>query len=493
MTKTFNKNMLVKLLCLIIALLTVMSSAVACAADVEDDEETTVVTETEAEEPAVPFIDWAGREFRVLTTNNDHEPNFEVIGDLGGGRLSAKVYERNVSIKEYCNVEIKDASGEEDSFGALEKDFLGGTQSYDMVFMTRDNMSSAIQRGFMKDLNDVKYIDFEEDWYSDLAIESMKISGRLYHMTSDFSLVDKARTNTLFFNRDLADELGLQDVVTMVREGTWTIDVMYQMATAAAIDDGDNVIENTDGFGFTGGGGEAALALYAGMGNTLVSLNSDNTYEIKITQDRSLSSLDWIKDMLDVFHWVGFTGSEHVVWPKDYDIPSNAFCDGRVLFYSGIMDSIEALSDKADFAYTAITYPKYDIGQEYYYTTNDNMYCSTFGIPFDAEDMDFSGYMIELLSWKSHTTTYPEYYEIKCQVQKSYDPVCAEMLRLNYEGMVFDFGLLYCNTIKYKKMIETFTSDRSNLKNVTTLFAENEKTSNNAIDTILETVAKLPE
>ena len=489
-----KKNLFIKLLSLILVLITVLSFVVACAADVEeDDEKKWVATDTEAEEPAVPSIDWGGKDFRVLTTNNDHEPNFEVVGDLGGGRLSAKVYERNVSVKEYCNVEVKDATGEEDSFDALEKDFLGGTQSYDLVFMIRDNMSSAIQRGYMKELGGIEYIDFEEDWYSDLAIESMKISGRLYHMTSDFSLVDKARTNTLFLNRDLAEELGLEDVVAMVREGTWTIDVMYQMASAAALDDGNNKIESSDRFGFTGGGGEAALALYAGMGNTLVSLKDDNTYEIKITQDRSLSSLDWIKDMLDVFNWIGFTGSEHVVWPKDYDIPSNAFCDGRVLFYSGIMDSVEALSENADFAYTAITYPKYDVDQDHYYTTNDNMYCSTFGIPFNAEDMDFSGYMIELLSWKSHTTTYPEYYEIKCQVQKSYDPVCAEMLRLNYEGMVFDFGLLYCNTIKYKKMIETYTSDRSNLKNVTTLFAENEKTSNAAIDSILSTVAKLPE
>ena len=121
------------------------------------------------------------------------------------------------------------------------------------------------------------------------------------------------------------------------------------------------------------------------------------------------------------------------------------------------------------------------------------MYCSTFGVPFAAEDMDFSGYMIEVLSWMSNTTTYPEYYQIRCQVQKAYDSDCAEMLRLNYDGLIFDFGCLYSDSIKYKKQIEIFTTDRSNTKNIDTLLAGTEISSNKAIDSILNTVTNLPQ
>lgn len=487
------KKRILRFLTLTLAILTVFTLIVSCSPKSELTDERITAENVETEEDPVPCLDWGGRAFRVLATHNEWEPNFEIVGDLGGGRLSAKVYERNALIYEYCNVEVQDVAGDESSFSYLEKDLMSGTQSYDLVFLVRDDMTSAIKRGFMKDLTQINYVNFANDWYSELAIESMKISGRLYHMTSDFSLVDKARTNTLFFNRDLAATLHLDDVVSMVRKGTWTVEIMYQMAVKAALDDGDNVVEKTDRYGFAGGGSEASLALYAGMGNTLVSLDSNNNYEIKILQDRSLKGLDRIKDMLDIDQWIGFTGSEAKMWTKDYNLPNEAFCDGRVLFLSTVMGSIDTFATEADFAYTAITYPKYDVEQERYYTTNDNMYCSTFGVPFAAEDMDFSGYMIEVLSWMSNTTTYPEYYQIRCQVQKAYDSDCAEMLRLNYEGLIFDFGCLYSDSIKYKKQIEIFTTDRSNTKNIATLLAGTEISSNKAIDSILNTVTNLPQ
>ena len=255
------KKRILRFFVLILVVLTVFTFIVSCSPKAEITDETTPTDNIETEEDPVPCLDWGGRAFRVLATHNEWEPNFEIVGDLGGGRLSAKVYERNALIYEYCNVEVQDVAGDESSFSYLEKDFMSGTQSYDLVFLVRDDMSSAIQRGFMKDLTQINYVNFANDWYSELAIESMKISGRLYHMTSDFSLVDKARTNTLFFNRDLAATLHLDDVVSMVRKGTWTVEIMYQMAVKAALDDGDNVVEKTDRYGFAGGGSEASLAL----------------------------------------------------------------------------------------------------------------------------------------------------------------------------------------------------------------------------------------
>ena len=58
--------------------------------------------------------------------------------------------------------------------------------------------------------------------------------------------------------------------------------------------------------------------------------------------------------------------------------------------------------------------------------------------------------MIEALSWKSSTTTFPEYYEVICKIKKSYDPVCSEMLDLVFDSLVFDFGNVYGNQINVK-------------------------------------------
>ena len=492
------KRNILRLLSLILALLAISATFFSCG-NKDTERESGAVTGEEVEDEPVPHLDWGGRPFRILATHNSYEPNFEIVGEMGTDKLSQQVYERNLAIEEYYNVQILDVAGDEgDTLVYLEKDFMAGTQSYDLVFLIRADMSSAIQKGYMKDITKVDYVNLENEWYNPVTIESMQISGRLYHMSSSFSLTDKARAATLFFNRDLATKLNLGvDVIEEIRAGSWTIDKMYKMIADVAASgdlDGDGEVENSDMFGIVGGGSESATAIYAGLGNTLVDLNAGGMdYGAKIVDDRSLLGLDTIKAMFDVYNWAGFTGSESKLWTKDYALPVKTFVDQRALFYATAMGSIEDLAEQANFAYTAITFPKYDESQERYYTTNDNTYSSTFGIPYMAYDVDFSGFMIEVLSWKSHTTTYPEYYQVKCMVQKSYDPVCAEMLQLNYEGLVFDFGFMFSDTVTYKKALEKYTTSKSNTKNMATLYAEYKDSANNAVKGIIDTIEALPE
>jgi hypothetical protein len=292
----------------------------------------------------------------------------------------------------------------------------------------------------------------------------------------------------------MASDLGItEDVVELVRSGDWTVEVMYNMAKKAAADlDNNGTPDKTDQFGVAAGGGEGALAFYVGLGNKLVEVDGEGGYTVNISSEYSLACLDIIRALFYVSDWTGFTGSESNSWTKDYDAPYNAFIEERLLFMASSMDAVTDLAADAGFAYTALTFPKYDSDQERYYTTNDNTYCSTFGIPFGAGDVDFSGYMIEVLSWKSHTTTYPEYYEVKCLVQKSYDPVCAEMLKLNYSGLVYDFGLQYSNSVKYKKAVEKFVVFNTENKAMTTYIAEYQNASDSAIQGILDSVLELP-
>ena len=492
------KNKIIRLLALLLVSVMACSLLVSCSF-FEEEEETSEVTLSKEDNGVIEKIDWQGREFKVLATHNVYEPNFEIIGDMSGDKLSQTIYERNDAIKDFCNAEIIDVAGDDEAFSALEKDFEAGGGEYDLVFLIRDDMAGAIQRGFMKDLTKVEYINFENEWYNSLAIESMKVSGRLYHMTSSFSLTDKSRTATLFYNRDMADRLNLGvDVVEEVRAGTWTIDKMYQMinTVAASGDVSGNVngqVDKMDTFGVVGCGSEAATYLWAGMGNKLVNFDNGTDYGAEIISDRSLNGLEFIKNMFSTSERKGFTGSEDKFWKKDYDAPITAFVEERALFAADVMGQIEVIAEKANFAYTAITFPKYDLDQTRYYTTNDNTYASTFGIHYLAEDHSFSGYMIEVLSWKSHTTTYPEYYQIKCMVQKSYDPVCAEMLQLNYEGLVFDFGFTFSENVKYKNALETYTTNNSNTQGMASLYANSTGSANNSIEGIIATIEDLPE
>jgi len=116
-----------------------------------------------------------------------------------------------------------------------------------------------------------------------------------------------------------------------------------------------------------------------------------------------------------------------------------------------------------------LPYPMYDVEQGRYYTTNDNTYGATFGIPTCAADADFSAFMVEVLSWKSSDTTLTTYYNTVCKVKSSYDEVCAEMVDVVINSLVFDFGLVYGSQInlKTKILLESIntTKDISGLYN----------------------------
>ncbi|MBE6535396.1 MAG: extracellular solute-binding protein [Ruminococcaceae bacterium] len=442
MKKTF-----LKLGCLLFAIILSLSTLVACFGG-DETEETQggangEVTPPVEEVPPVPDKDWEGREFSVLSVEESYESNFEIVGAMTGSKISQAVYERNNLIKDKYNVNIAAyPAAKDDGLDTLTAVIEAGDNDYDLVFLYRDNMATAITSGYMKDITTVEYVNLSNKWYNQSTLESMKISGKLFHMASDFSLIDKARTNVLFLNRDLAANNNIPDIVAMVRDGSWTIDKMYTYASQVAVDNGDGIMDLEDQWGLAMGGRETVCSIWNSLGNEVVTVNADNTYSVNLTNDRSLKSIDAIEKL--VAPNITFKGNQFGTYDDCFD----TFIDERMLFMSETLSTIEKVSPEANFRFTAIPYPKLDTEQTQYYTTNDNIYCATFGIPVCAGDFSFSGFMVETLSWQSNETTFPEYYNVVCKVQNSYDAECAEMLDRIFEGLVFDFGLLYANNIK---------------------------------------------
>ena len=444
-----SKKRLVRFGCLLLALLTFSASFVGCNKKEGDKagNDTKNTAEKETVNAPVPHYDWQERTFTVLSVDNPHEPNFEIVGEMNGELMTQTVYTRNSWIEGYYNVQIGQVPAEDDkAIEVLENLNLSGEYDYDLAFLVRNNMATAIMKGYMNDLNGVSYLDFSKDWYNANTIDSMKIDGRLFHMVSDFSLVDKARTNVLFLNRDMAANNNLPDIIQTVRDGQWTIEQMLTYSQEIANDLDGEGMGLTDQWGLVCGGKEGSVAFWNAMGNEVVAVDGA-TWTVNVANEHSVNSIAELRKLFD--QNISFVGDRL----GSYDDAPDVFVGGRALFMGGVLSTIDGLGSRAAFSYTALPFPKYDSTQEQYYTTNDNTYCATFGIPDCAADPDFSGFMIEVLSWQASTTTFPTYYETVCKIKKSYDAVCAEMLDLVFDGLIFDFGLMYGNYINLKSKI----------------------------------------
>ena len=102
------KKNLLRIGCSIFAIITVLSCFVACGkTESSNNTNNGNVSTEEVEQAPVPHYDWKGRVFSVLSVQNAYEPNFEIVGEYTGSRVEPTVFERNLWIKEYYNVEIR--------------------------------------------------------------------------------------------------------------------------------------------------------------------------------------------------------------------------------------------------------------------------------------------------------------------------------------------------------------------------------------------------
>jgi hypothetical protein len=72
-----------------------------------------------------------------------------------------------------------------------------------------------------------------------------------------------------------------------------------------------------------------------------------------------------------------------------------------------------------------------------------NEHASAMAIPSYNKNLEMTGKIIETLSAESHKQLVPAYYEVALKIKYSRDEESVRMLDLIFEGVVYDFGLLY--------------------------------------------------
>ena len=128
---------------------------------------------------------------------------------------------------------------------------------------------------------------------------------------------------------------------------------------------------------------------------------------------------------------------------NNWSIANDTFYARRALVTTTFLSVFDtSMNEKCDFEYGFLPFPKLNEGQEDYYTVPDTQHSQVFAVPVFVQDKDFAGFLLELFSEVSTGTTKRVFYEEKCKLQNSYDPLCAEMLDLIFENVVYDAVLV---------------------------------------------------
>ncbi|MBQ1205646.1 MAG: hypothetical protein IIX67_00430 [Clostridia bacterium] len=398
-------------------------------------------------------IDFGGKTVRVLTTSTAESPATHQIQPNNNELLTAETTTAVFTACAECTRLVEEELGitveEEvvytwsryggDMYKRIQKDAMSYTGDYVFAMPCSIEASMLSIDGVLYDLNDVPHIDLSREWWCHEFNEGVTVDGSTFFAISDIGIVSKEATLFVAFNKKMVEDYDLDDPYALVREGTWTIDKMYEMARSVTKDlDGDGKMGKADQFGFLT---EIynVYALWVGGDNMIINKDENGLPVSAMYNERSATTYDKV---------VEFTFDESVsaiagraVFPAYSDM-NVCFTEGRGLFDYGAMALVSDFREsETDFG--ILPSPKLDAAQERYCNTFSPYNLMAYAIPATASDVSRVGTILEAMAQVSEHILTPAYMDVSLVGKFIRDNESEEMIELLLATRSYDLGAIY--------------------------------------------------
>ncbi len=473
------KNNVFRLLALVLALLMCFSLLVACAQPETPDqpgtedpgnqpgedkpnEEDPGKEDPGEEKPEKEYVEHSvpeGKNFatdpknivNVLHyTTGDHEaynPWDEICPSTGmevspGDYVGDMIFDRTAWLEENYGIIMGCEYVEHgDGFiNAVRTEIQTGARDYQMVDYFAFGAQKIMGQEFFLNMAEIEYIDFEDPWWVESAIDALSLGEYVEFGVSDMLLLDKGATTLIYYNIGMAEDLGIDNLYDLVRNHEWTLDALVECAELALDDaDGNDEYDHNDIYGISNGD-DPVHNLYIGSGNTFIAKDAAGEFYYSYRNEEHTTDI-----MIDILEKVMYADWYWNSWIKRSLGEDNQpkFSDGHALFSFSKAKSCLQMRDMVD-DYGILPIPMYDLEQGQYYSQVSNYHDSLFAIPMSATgNTEIIGAAIELLSHYSYYNIYDNFFEIIIQNRGSRDAESKEMLDLIFDTRTYDMGLLY--------------------------------------------------
>ncbi len=499
-----------KLFSLLLAALLLASALASCASDKESnakdtDAQDASTTSAEALEdtkpviqinPNLPSENYDGYEFVFLSRWLNHldwtpvwDPHDLDAESEIGEPVNDAVYKRNQMVEEAYNVSIIENRQEHisgDFEKTLKQEIAAADHSFDVVLPSiGTGCSSYAVAGNFIDLFTIDNLDLTQPWWDQNAVEDMTIRNKLFLVEGDLLTNYKDATAAMVFNKKLYTDNGFDDIYTIVENGQWTFDKLYDMMKGFGRDvNGDSKMDENDQYGLVCQV-DSMPSLLNAAGETYALKDADDMPYITINTESAVMKMEKIFDIMyspDArnSHKIESTGNI-------YAIAEKAFKENRTLFMWIRMAVAGTLRDmEVDFG--IIPVPKYDEKQENHYSTVNVNTGYGLSVPVTADNLPRTGMILEALCSASYNNLTTAYYETNLQGKIVRDDESLAMLEIIFNNTLYDIGQVY----NFGSMDSMFMDlSRTDNRNFASAFARSEKAINKAIEKLATNLDKL--
>ncbi|MBO5510139.1 MAG: hypothetical protein J6B24_00230 [Clostridia bacterium] len=484
----------IRLMSLLLALLMVASTFLACGQITEDPEvESGSGSEIATEEETNPVedalnalrgeVDWGGNDFGILYVNEfgyteevEAEPD---SGDTtGSGVINDAVFERNTLFEEYCKLNfvlIPVSNGGVTS--QLQSEVQTATGDFHLVTTTTDTAANNATSGYLYNYLDLD-IDLEQPWWDAGTLE-FALDGRVFFMDGPFNIVDDDVTFVFMFNKVLREEYQIANPYDTVKAGDWTLEHFNSIVKELATENGDGKWDEKDTYGFSTPGSIGNTFFYGAGLQYVVNNREMDTPELVLNakMEQALNVLELARTIIHD------NNSSYVAAQGQEGISKEIFVQGRSLFYCEAASYLRGLNATMDREYGVVPVPKYDKAQANY-TTWRHSIGSTLSIPTSVakNDMEQFAMVLETYTLLSQKLVRPAYYDTMLTTRNVQDVESSEMLDLIFLNRTYDMAMYFTQLGFGNLFADAVLSSGSNFASS---YASNSKRFDKQIATIL--------
>lgn len=460
---------------LFLALLIVAALLVLAACDGNEDDTSSIggtsdTSDAETEpEFRLPKQDFGGVTVTVLTDKVSETVASVYLAsefaptDLDDDPVNDAAFNRAKLISEQYGIEIVQETTEsmQALVDTLKESVLINEDRYQIVCGALHYLGKLTLDDVYVNLGDIKsndYIDLSQSYWDQQIVRDLTIDGKTYFVNGDAIVTDDEVTMGVFFNKQLAEDnhlaegYGAASLFEIVKNGDWTLDVMYEMAAEVAADNGDVGMEwSADSDDIWGINGQLydASSLLASTGNTMTRIENGVPI-LTIDEEKNINAFDKIMNIYrddKVVALAEVNGETFGSGSEDkYDQVVKIMASGKALFtthYVGTVSNHDIRN--ANIRYGILPSPKLDQNQEDYISTATVWWCTAMAIPVtNVQNFDATCYAMEALAYYGQQMLTPEYYERTLKNKRlPENDDSPEMLDIIFRNRVYDAGMVY--------------------------------------------------
>ena len=468
------KNKLMKLLCLSLACLMLLTCFVACAVESDDPVKETGGT-TAAEEgtldpaqsalEALGEIDWGGDDFTVLFNDEFKSEVYAENGtvDKDGGSsqvINDAVYERNSLFEDRCKLVFKTIQKPAAAVTtSVQNEASAPTGDFQMIDHRLGDSATLATSGYLYDFYGLG-VDLSGEWW-DSGTAEFVLAGGVYFMSGSLNFADDGVTYVLIFNKDMQKTYSntVPNPYQTARDGEWTLEYFNTVIQGVSADNGDGKWNEMDTYGF--------ITTWE-YGNTFF-IGSDLRYINNTNEDGEITlflsdkaQMEKALTVLELSQAIYHNNNASFMTPPGQEpIGLTAFQENRGLFYGEVVRNLTQLTKEMKTEFGIMPVPKYDKSQAFYRTwthASGSTFSVTSAIPGDkAETM---GQIVQAYAILSHQTVKPAYYDIMLTSRNVHDADSADMMDLMFANRIYEMSF-YFNTFSFFDLFKTATNDNS--------------------------------